>query len=140
MYLDGFHPDKGVRTPQGSFPDEFPVTGSIVPLAIEFLDAVGKDIQGANREWMVSRATTTPVRYLRDPITLSEKFDSVKSAYIFCSGGDTLAWYLSQAPDKSVDDVLMANLDGPCRVIDSGHWPMITRPEELVDDVISLSG
>ncbi len=140
LYLDGFHPDKGVRTPQGAFPDEFPVTGSTVPLALEFLDAVGKDVQGANREWMISKATSTPVRYLRDPITISEKLDSVKSAYVYCSGGDTLAWYLSQSPGKSVDDVLRANLDGPYKIIESGHWPMITKPDELVEDIICLSG
>ena len=139
LYLDGFHPEKGVRTPQGAFPDEFPVTGSVVPLALDFLDAVGKDVQGANREWMISKATSTPVRYLRDPITFSETLDSVKTAYIYCSGGDTLAWYLSQSPGKSVSDVLRANLDGPHRVIDSGHWPMITEPEKLALDMISLA-
>lgn len=139
LYLDGFHPDKKVRTAQGAFPDEFPVSGSAFPLALEFLDAVGKDVQGLNREWLISMATPTPVRYLRDPIMISEKLDPVKSAYIYCSGGDTLAWYLSQSPGKSVDDVLKANLDGPYRIVESGHWPMITGPEKLAASMISLS-
>ena len=80
-----------------------------------------------------------PVRYLRDPITFSEKLDSVKSACIYWSGGDTLAWYLCQSPSKSIDDILGANLDGPYRLIDSGHWPMI-KPEKLVLSMISLIG
>ena len=122
LYLDGFHPRK-VRTPQGAFPDEFPVEGSMVPLPEEFLESVGKDVQGADREWLVSMATPTPVKYLRDPITLSAKIDSMKSAYIFCTLGDTLSWYLSQAAGGDVDEVLKANLDGPYRLVESGHRP-----------------
>jgi pimeloyl-ACP methyl ester carboxylesterase len=140
LYLDGYHPDKEVRTPQGDFPDEFPVTGSTVHFPKEFLDVVGKDVQGVNRDWMLTKATPTPVRYFRDPITLSSKFESVKSAYIFCSGGDTLSWYLSQVPEGSnIDNMLTAKLDGPFRIVDSGHWPMITKPEVLAGALIALS-
>jgi pimeloyl-ACP methyl ester carboxylesterase len=138
IYLDGFHPEK-VRTPQGAFPDEFPVEGSMVPLPEEFLESVGKDIKGSDRERFVSMATPTPVKYLRDPITLSARIDLVKSAYIFCTLGDTLSWYLSQSPNSNVDEVLKANLDGPYRLIESGHWPMITKPKELAEDLVSLA-
>lgn len=139
LYLDGFHPQK-VREPQGSFPDEFPVNGSVVPLPEEFFKSVGKDVQGADREWFVSKGTPMPVKYLRDSITLSEKFDPMKSSYIFCTLGDTLSWYLSQSPSGNVDEVLKANLDGPYRLIESGHWPIITKPLELAEAMISLSG
>ena len=139
LYLDGFHPHK-IRTPQGAFPDEFPVEGSVVPLPEGFLESVGKDIQGANREWFVSKATPTPVKYLRDPITLSANIDSMRSEYIFCTLGDTLSWYLSQSSSGNLDEVLKANLDGPYRLIESGHWPMITKPEELAEDLIGLAG
>lgn len=139
LYLDGFHPKK-VRTPQGAFPDEFPVEGSVVPLPEEFLESVGKDVQGANRKWLVSMATPTPVKYLRDPITISARIDSVKTAYVFCTLGDTLSWYLSQSPNGNVDAVLKENLDGPYKLIKSGHWPMITKPEELAEALIALSG
>jgi pimeloyl-ACP methyl ester carboxylesterase len=138
LYLDGFHPQK-VRTPQGVFPDEFPVEGSMVPLPEEFLESVGKDVRGANRDWFVSMATPTPVKYLRDPITLSAKIDSMKSGYIFCTLGDTLSWYLSQSPNGNVDEVLKANLDGPYRLIESGHWPMITKPRELAEALVALA-
>lgn len=138
LYLDGFTPEK-VRTPQGSFPDEFPVEGSTVPLPEKFLDTVGKDVQGADREWLFSKASSLPVRYFRDPITISAKYDSVKKSYIFCTGGDTLSWYMSQSPSGNVDEVLKAKLDGPYRIIESGHWPMITKPDELAEDMIALA-
>jgi len=138
LYLDGFHPEK-VRIPQGNFPDEFPINGSVVPLPGEFLESVGKDVKGTDREWLLSKVTPTPVKYLRDPITLSERFDSVRSAYIFCTLGDTLSWYLSQSPGGKVDEVLKANLDGPYRLVKSGHWPMITKPKELAEAMMALA-
>ena len=70
-----------------------------------------------------------PVKYFRDPVTLSEKFDSVRKAYIFCTGGG-----------DNVDEILKVKLDGPTKVIESGHWPMITRPKELVEDMLALAG
>jgi pimeloyl-ACP methyl ester carboxylesterase len=135
LYVDAFRPQK-VRTPQGSFdPTEF---GSLkpgqwtVPLTEEILDTIGKDVKGENREWMLSKATPWPMKHSTDPITLSKNFDSVKSAYIFCTGGG-----------DSVDEILKGKwgkLDGPYKVIESGHWPMITKPDELVKDMLDLSG
>ena len=82
---------------------------------------------GQDREWMLSKATPWPRRYASEPVTLSEKFDSVKGAYIFCTGGG-----------DDVNQILMERLDGPHRVIDSGHWPMVTKPMELVNDILYL--
>ena len=80
---------------------------------------------------MMSKATPWPVKPAADPITLSESFDSVKNAFIFCTkSGDP------------VDDIIAGKwgkLDGPYRVIDSGHWPMITRPAEVAEDLVSLA-
>lgn len=138
LYVDGFVPEN-VRTPQGAFADEFPVEGFVVPFPEPFLDAAAKDVQGANREWLLAKATPLPVRYFRDPITLSAKYDSVKKSYIYCTGGDTLAWYLSQSPGRDVDEVLKEKLDGPYRLIDSGHYPMITKPRELAAAMLALT-
>ncbi len=115
LYLDGFVPRK-IRTPQGGFPDEFPVKRSVVPFPEPFLDVAGEDVQGADREWLLSKASPVPVKCFRDPIALSAKYDSVKRSYIFCTDGDTLSWYLSQSPGRDVDDVLKAKLDGPYRL------------------------
>src|SRR2546422_846605 len=30
-------------------------------------------------------------------------------------------------------------IEGPYKIIDSGHWPMITKPKELSEDLIILS-
>ncbi len=129
LYLDAFRPEK-VRTPQGSFTDAIGA-GLTIPLTQEILDSIGKDVQGADREWMLSKTTPWPTKYAGDPVTLSESFDSVRSAYIFCTGsGDP------------VDEILQGKwgkLEGPYKVIESGHWPMITRPDELVEDMLSLS-
>jgi pimeloyl-ACP methyl ester carboxylesterase len=134
LYLDAFRPQK-VRTPQGGFePNEF---GSLkpgqwaIPLTGEIIDNIGKDVQGPDRKWMLSKATPWPVKHSTEPVTLSKNFDSLKSAYIFCTeSGDP------------VDEILKGKwgkLDGPYRVIESGHWPMITKPNELVEDMLNLA-
>ncbi|MHB8567956.1 MAG: alpha/beta hydrolase [Nitrososphaerales archaeon] len=135
LYLDAFRPDK-TRDAQGGFDPtrEFgPVSkGSLgVPLTEQIIENIGKDVKGKDREWMLSKATAWLLKLATEPISLSENFDSLKSAYIFCSkSGDP------------VDEIIAGKwgeLFGPYRVIDSGHWPMITRPEELAQDMISLS-
>lgn len=135
LYLDAFRPQK-VRTPQGTFdPSEFgrlPAGSWSMPFTERVLDAIGKDVQGPDREWMLSKATPWLKKHWSEPVTLSTQFDSVKSAYVFCTGsGDP------------VDEILQGKwgkLEGPHRVIESGHYPMITKPAELVDDMIALAG
>ncbi len=136
LYLDAFRPQK-VRTPQGSF-DPTSEFGSLkpgewaIPLTEEILDNIGKDVKGPDRKWMLAKATLWPMKHASEPVILSKNFDSVKSAYIFCTGGG-----------DSVDEILKekwGKLDGPYKVIDSGHWPMITKPDELVEDMVFLAG
>lgn len=141
LFLDALRPKK-VRTPQGGS-DEWPKKdwdefvqecakhgdGWKFPLTEEILDSIGKDVQGTDREWMLSKATPWPIKYAGDSVTLSENLDSVKKAYILCTGGG-----------DSVEEILKENLDGPVRVIESGHWPMITKPDELVEAMLSLAG
>jgi pimeloyl-ACP methyl ester carboxylesterase len=134
LYLDALRPEK-VRTPQAGFnPGEFPrPPGSwTVPFSEKIIDAIGKDVVGKDRDWMLSRATPWPVKLATDPITLSEKFDRIKSAYIFCT--------LSGDP---VDEIIAGKwgaLEGPYKIMETGHWPMITKPEELVRDILALAG
>jgi pimeloyl-ACP methyl ester carboxylesterase len=135
LYLDAFRPAKNVRDPQGSFnPSEYgalqPGQWSI-PLTNEIVDMIGKDVVGTDREWLLNKATPWPLNHATQPVTLSPKFEEIRNSFIFCTnGGD------------SIDEILSGKwgkLDGPYRVIDSGHWPMITRPEELTSDLIALS-
>ncbi len=133
LYLDAARPEK-IRGPQAAFnPSEFPrPPGSWeVPFSEKIIEMIGKDVQGTDREWMLAKATPWPVRHAADPISLSEKFDAVKSAYIFCTGsGDP------------VDEIVAGKwgkLEGPYKIMDTGHWPMITKPKELVEDMLSLT-
>jgi pimeloyl-ACP methyl ester carboxylesterase len=134
LYLDAFRPEK-VRTPQGGFdPTEFgpPPQGSYgVPLTERVIEAIGKDLTEADREWLLSKATPWPVRLASDPVTLSAKFDSVKSAYIFCT--------LSGDPVDEIVAGKWGKLDGPHTLIEAGHWPMITKPKELAEAMVSLA-
>jgi pimeloyl-ACP methyl ester carboxylesterase len=131
LFLDAFIP-ANVRTPQGDFSSEgWPTLGDgwRIPLTDEILGSIGMDVQGADREWMLSKVTPWLMRYAGDPVTLSEKFNSVKKAHILCTGGG-----------DDVEQILKRKLDGPTKVIVSGHWPMISKPEELVEDMLLLSG
>jgi len=136
IYVDAFRPER-VRTPQGAFNPaaEFgppPQGGYAVPLTEGIVDRIGKDVRGSNREWMMSMVTPWPIRLATDPITLSRNYDAVKEAYIFCS--------LSGDPVDEIVAGKWGKLDGPHKVIESGHWPMITQPEELVEDMLLLAG
>ncbi len=135
LYLDAFRPRK-VRTPQGALdPSEFgPLRpGSwTIPFTEKILDSIGRDVKGPDGKWMLSKATPWPLKPAHEPVVLSKNFDSVKSAYVFCPGGG-----------DPVDEILKGKwgkLDGPHKVIESGHWPMITKPGELVKDMLDLAG
>ncbi len=133
LYLDAFRPEK-VRTPQGAFsPTEFPSPPDswTVPFTEGVLDSIGKDVKGADRKWMLSKGTPWPKKLANEPIILSKNFDSVKSAFVFCT----------QSGDP-VDDIIAGKwgkLDGPYKIIESGHWPMVTKPDELVKDMLALT-
>ncbi len=136
IYVDAFRPER-VRTPQGAFnpAGEFgpPPKGTYgIPLTEEIIDKIGRDVRGANRKRMMALGTPWPERLGTDPITLSKNYGKVKEAYIYCS----------QSGDP-IDEIIAGKwgkLEGPHRVIDSGHWPMITKPKETADDLIALAG
>jgi pimeloyl-ACP methyl ester carboxylesterase len=136
IYLDAFRPEK-VRTPQAAFDaaGEFglPPPGTYgIPLTEEVVHRIGPDVKGHDLDWMMSKATPWPVKHSADPIVLSENFDSIGSAYIFCTkSGDP------------VDEIVAGRwgrLDGPYRIMETGHWPMITKPDELASDLLELAG
>lgn len=135
LYLDALRPER-VRTPQGGFDPtkEFgppPPGTNGVPLTETIIDNIGRDVTGADRSWLMSKATPWPIKYATEPIILSERFDTVKSAYIFCT--------LSGDPIDEIVAGKWGKLEGPYRLIEAGHWPMITKPAELVSDILSLA-
>ncbi len=135
IYLDSFRPEK-VRTPQGSFDpaEEFgplPPGSFAVPLTEEIVSRIGKDVKGEDLKWMMAKSTPWPVKMGKDPIVLSKNIDGVESAYILCT--------LTGDP---VDDIIAGKwgkLEGPYKVIETGHWPMITKPKELAEDMVALT-
>ena len=131
LFVDAFIPED-VRTSQGDFSrEDWPTLadGWRIPLTEAILGSIGKDIRGADRGWMLSKVTPWLMRYAGDPVTLSEKWSSMKKAYILCTGGG-----------DDVEMTLKRKLDGHVKVIQSGHWPMISKPEELVEDMLLLTG
>jgi pimeloyl-ACP methyl ester carboxylesterase len=135
VYLDAFRPER-VREPQGGFDAtrEFglpPPGVNGIPLTKETVERIGKDVTGANLRRMLSLATPWPVRLASDPITLSKNYDGVKEAYIFCS--------LSGDPVEEIVAGKWGKLYGPHTIIEAGHWPMITKPEELARDLAALA-
>jgi hypothetical protein len=80
---------------------------------------------------MMSMATSWPIKLAKDPITLSENYDEKKETYVFCG--------LSGDPVDEIIAGKWGKLNGPHKVIETGHWPMITKPEELAKDMTSLA-
>ena len=134
LYLDTFRPEK-VRTSQMSFqPDEFGKLEpgqTTIPFTEDVLKMIGEDVASADKEWMFSLSTPWPVKYATDPIVLREKYDGLKAAHIFCtkSGSD-------------VNELIAGKwgrIEGEYKIIDSGHFPMITKPEETARAILDLS-
>ena len=135
IYLDSFRPAR-VRTPQGSFDptEEFgpPPPGAFaIPLGEDTVDRIGKDVKGEVRTWMLAMATPWPIKMARDPVVLSKNYDEVREAYVFCT--------LTGDPVDEIIAGKWGKLQGPYRVMETGHWPMITKPKELAEALIALS-
>jgi pimeloyl-ACP methyl ester carboxylesterase len=135
LYIDAFLPQK-VRTPQASLDPtmEFgplPQGSYGIPLTKQIVGNIGKDVMGKDLEWMLSKATPWPVKLAADPITLSPRFDFVKSAYIFCT--------LSGDPVDEIVAGKWGKLEGPHKLIETGHWPMVTKPAELARAMLALA-
>ncbi len=135
IYLDAIRPER-VREPQAGFDpsSEFgplDASGLGVPLTKETIARIGPDVAGENLRWMLALATPWPVRLGQDPISLSAAYDRVKEAYVFCR----------QSGDP-VDEIVAGKwgkLEGPHRVLDTGHWPMVTKPEALARELAALA-
>jgi len=135
VYVDAFRPEI-VGEPQGGFDPtrEFgppPQGDNAIPLTEEIIDRIGRDVIGSNRKWMMSMATPWPIKLAKDPITLSENYDETKETYVFCS--------LSGDPVDEIIAGKWGKLNGPYKVMETGDWPMITKPEELAKDLVSLA-
>jgi pimeloyl-ACP methyl ester carboxylesterase len=135
IYLDAFRPER-VREPQGGFDPrkEFPsITpdGLAVALTGATIETIGKDVVGPVRARLEALATPWPIRLASDPIVLSSRYDRTKEAYIFCT--------LAGDPVEEIVAGKWGKLEGPHRLLETGHWPMLTRPEALADALLELA-
>ncbi len=135
VYVDALRPER-VRTPQAGFDpsQEFgpaPEGTHAIPLTEEIVARIGKDVTGPNLRRMISLGTPWPVKMAKDPITLSKEYDALKEAYIFCS--------LSGDPVEEIVAGKWGKLEGPHKIIETGHWPMITQPQQLAKDLLALA-
>ncbi len=87
------------------------------------------DIKGEDWEWFGSKITPWPLKLLWDPISVGRNYFEARKAYILCTrGGD------------NIQEIIDGGLDGEYRVIDSGHWPMVSKPKELTEALLEVAG
>lgn len=143
LYLDAFVPQKS-RKPQGGKDTMDGEEASMLQEAADkygdgwrllipeaWEDSLTYDLKGSDRDWFFSKLTPWPIRLAFDPVTLSERVDSARKAFIFCQREGT---EFSDEDKKFLD-----SLDGPVKVMTAAHYPMITRPEETVNAILELS-
>ena len=80
------------------------------------------DMSDADRRWFWANAAAHPVRTLERPVTLSGAAADVPTTYIRCLADEMVTGPVRQLP-----------IDWEVRSVRSGHWPMVTRPDELTD-------
>jgi pimeloyl-ACP methyl ester carboxylesterase len=135
IYLDAFRPERSTE-PQGGFDPaaEFgplPPGALGIPLKEATIDQIGQDVRGAHRTRMMALATPWPVKMATDRLTLSKNYEHVTEAYVFCT--------LSGDPVDEIVAGKWGKLNGPHKLIEAGHWPMITTPDELARDLVALA-
>jgi pimeloyl-ACP methyl ester carboxylesterase len=140
LFLDATRPAK-TREPQGGF-DSWPPKdreeimddcrrrgeGWKWLLSDVILENIGHDVVGKDKEWMLSKITPTPIKLIGDSIVLSSNYDKAKRAFIFCTGGG-----------DDIEEIRKEKIDGEYKIIESGHYPMITKPNELAQDMMELT-
>jgi pimeloyl-ACP methyl ester carboxylesterase len=80
------------------------------------------DMSDADRRWFWANAAAHPVRSLERPVTLSGAAAEVPTTYVRCLADEMVTGPVRELP-----------IDWEVRSVRSGHWPMVTRPDELTD-------
>jgi pimeloyl-ACP methyl ester carboxylesterase len=80
------------------------------------------DMTAADRSWFWANAAAHPVRTLQRPVTLSGAGADVPTTYVRCLADEMVTGPVRQLP-----------IAWEVRSVRSGHWPMVTRADELSD-------
>jgi pimeloyl-ACP methyl ester carboxylesterase len=78
------------------------------------------DMSEEDRRWFWAQATPQPVRLLSDPLALTGAGARIDTTWVHCS------------LDPDADPPELPG-DWTVRALPTGHWPMITMPDELAD-------
>ena len=84
-------------------------------------DFDGHDLSGEQINWLLAHATPHPGRTLFEPAALERPLDQVRATYVQC-----LQPLRSRPAEAEV-------FGWGFKTIDTGHWPMVSRPKELID-------
>ncbi|MEU6240702.1 alpha/beta fold hydrolase [Streptomyces sp. NPDC047024] len=81
---------------------------------------------------IVDNATPHPGRTLTEPAVLTRPLGKLKATYVLCE----------LAGDEIDDDIAELVADGHWRLVrmDTGHWPMFSRPRELARVLLDAAG
>ena len=101
-----------------------------LPFSETILENIGKDVKGKNKKWMLDKCTPWPVKLATDPITLTRSPRLINTAYIFCT--------MSGDPVDEIIQGKWGELVGPYRKMETGHYPMVTKPDELARHLLEL--
>jgi pimeloyl-ACP methyl ester carboxylesterase len=80
------------------------------------------DMSDADQTWFWANAAPHPVRSLERPVTLSGAGRAMPTTYVRCLADEMVSGPVRELP-----------IDWEIRSVRSGHWPMVTRPDELTD-------
>jgi pimeloyl-ACP methyl ester carboxylesterase len=85
----------------------------------------GHDLTAAQVEWLISHATPHPARTVLEPAELARPLASLTATYIHC-----LRPEMWRSPEV---EALRGAPGWSFATLDTGHWPMVSRPKELTD-------
>ncbi|MCW6171190.1 MAG: alpha/beta hydrolase [Thermoplasmatales archaeon] len=134
IYLDSFRPED-TKEPQGIY-DPTKEFGQLdegsfaIPFSKIVLENIAKDVNGKNKKWMLDKCTPWPIRLATDPIILTRSPQLINTAYIFCT--------MSGDPVDEIIQGKWGKLVGPYRKMETGHYPMVTKPDELAKHFLEL--
>jgi hypothetical protein len=99
------------------------VARELVPPAEELGRHVAvADMSAADAAWFWANAAPHPVRSLERPLGLGRGDVDVPTTYVRCLADEMVTGPVRQLP-----------VEWEVRSVRSGHWPMVTRPDDLSD-------
>lgn len=134
VFVEGFLPHDG-RSMLDAFPERvradelrlIAVNGGRWPAPDASVVADGQDLTPAQARRLAARFVGHPGRTIAEPAVLTRPLDHLRATYIVCEkehfGGRI-----------SADVTALRAAEGwTFRTLDTGHWPMISAPDRLVD-------